>query len=166
MALPSLFRRERGREVPIRRESDPVTALRSEMDRLFEDFGRSFGLESPLWAGEAWGVFSPSVDVHETDDEVRVTAELPGLEEKDFELSLESDRLVLRGEKKREHEEGSGESYRLERSYGRFERHVPLPCEVQPDDARATFRQGLLSVTLPKAPDARRRRVRIPVRGS
>jgi len=166
MALPSLFRRERGREVPIRRQSDPVTALRHEMDRLFEDFGRSFGLEGALWPGDAWAVFSPSVDVDETDDHVRVTAELPGLEEKDFELTLEADRLILRGEKKREHEEERSEGYRLERSYGRFERHIPLPCEVQPDEAKATFRQGVLTVTLPKPPEARRRRVQIPVRGS
>jgi len=166
MALPSLFRRERGREVPIRRQGDPVTALRHEMDRLFEDFGRGFGLEGPLWAGEPWGAFSPSVDIDETDDAVRVTAELPGLEEKDFELTLEADRLILRGEKKREHEEERGDGYRVERSYGRFERHIPLPCEVGADDARAEFRRGVLTVTLPKPAEARRRRLRIPVRGS
>lgn len=166
MALPSLFRRGRGREVPIRRESDPVAALRQEMDRVFEDFGRSFGLDWPAWGGESWASFSPSVDVDETDAEVRVTAELPGVEEKDFELSLEGDVLTLRGEKQREHEEERGGWYRSERSYGRFERHVPLPSEVQADQARAEFRKGVLTVTLPKSPEARRRRIPIPVGAS
>lgn len=164
MALPSLFRRERGREVPIRRESDPVTALRQEMDRLFEDFGRSVGLSD--WSGEAWGTFSPAVDVDETENEVRITAELPGLEEKDVDLRLEGDFLSLRGEKRQEHEEERAGWYHTERSYGRFERRIPLPCEVQSDAAKAEFRKGVLRVTLPKSPEARRRRIQIPVRAS
>lgn len=165
MALPSLFRRERGREMAIRRESDPVTALRHERARLFEDFGRSFGFDWPAWSGEGWRGFSPSVEVDETDTEVRVTAELPGLEEKNFGLSLDGDILTLRGEKKREHEKERGGWYRSERSCGRFERHIPLPCALKAEDAKAEFRKGVLRVTLPKPPEEQRRSVRILVRG-
>jgi len=166
MALPSLFRRERGREVPIRREVDPVAALRSEMNRLFEDFGRTAGLDWPAWAGEGWGVFQPSMDVEDREDEVRVTAELPGLEEKDFELFLDGESLTLRGEKKHETESREEGWFRSERVYGSFERRVPLPCEVESDAAKAGFRKGVLTVTLPKTEASRRRRVRIPILAS
>lgn len=167
MALPSLFRRQRGQEVPVRRETDPMAALRSEMDRLFDDFGRSFGLgEWPAWPASPIAAFAPSVDVDEHDDEVRITAELPGLDEKDFELSLDRDALTLRGEKRREHEEEREGRYHTERVYGTFERRIPLPCEVEADRTKAEFRKGVLHVTLPKAADARRRRVQIPVKAS
>lgn len=172
MALPSLFRRGRDREVPARTDNDPVTALREEMDRLFDDFGRSL---APVWAGEgpAFGglgwparAFSPSIEVEETESEVRVTAELPGLEEKDFELDLEGDLLVLRGEKRQASQDREGGWTRSERVYGRFERRLPLPCEVEAEQAKAEFRQGVLNVTLPKTREARERRVRIPIEAS
>jgi len=167
MALPSLFRRQRGREVPVRRETDPMAALRNEMDRLFDDFGRSF---AGFGLAEGWpaagAAFAPSVDVDENDDALRITAELPGLDEKDLELSLDRDVLTLRGEKRREHEEEREGRYHSERVYGSFERRLPLPCEVEADGARAEFRKGVLHVTLPKAADARRRRVQIPVNAS
>lgn len=169
MALPSLFRRGRGSEVPIRRETDlgdPMAALRNEMDRLFDDFGRSFGFADwPAWSGGGLA-FAPSIDVQEDDERVEVTAELPGLEEKDFELSLDREVLTLRGEKKRESEEERSGWHRTERAYGAFERRIPLPCEVEADRAKAEFRKGVLHVTLPKAEDARRRRVQIPVNAS
>jgi HSP20 family protein len=111
-------------------------------------------------------MFTPSVEVEETENEVRVTAELPGLEEKDFELGLEGGVLTLRGEQRHESEDRKGGWSRSERVYGRFERHVPLPCEVESERARAEFRKGVLTVTLPKTPEARERRVRIPVQAS
>mgnify|MGYP003577170210 CR=1 FL=1 len=151
--------RERAADVT-RRRDDPFWSVHREMSRLFEDFGRGFGLAS-LFDHES---FEPRIDVCETDDEVLVAAEVPGLEEKDFELALTHEALTIRGEKRREHEE-KGSVHRFERSYGAFERTVPLPCEVEADKASATYRNGVLNVTLPKAPQARRRVHRIEVKG-
>lgn len=151
--------RERAADVT-RRRDDPFWSLHREMNRLFEDFGKGLGL-GPLFGPES---FEPRIEVRETDDEVLVAAEMPGLEEKDFELSLTEEALTIRGEKRQEHEE-KGSVHRLERSYGAFERRLSLPCEVEADKASATYRNGVLSVTLPKAPEARRRVHRIEVRG-
>ena len=103
MALPILFRRNRGRNVPVRREQSPFVTLQHDMDRLFEEFWRGFAL--PSLFEETWGSFTPRVDVEETETEVRVTAELPGLEEKNFEVHLTDDALLLKGERREEHED-------------------------------------------------------------
>ena len=158
MALPSLWRRNR-RTLPVRREEHPVLSLHREMNRLFEDFWRGFDFLSPFEDGGSWGVFTPRVDVEETADEVRVTAELPGLEEKDFELTLSGDTLVLRGEKREEREDEARGWH--ERSYGSFERTVALPVEVDADRATAQFKNGVLRVRLPKS--AKEQGKRIPI---
>jgi HSP20 family protein len=141
-----------------RRRDDLFGSLHREMSRLFEDFARGFDL-APFLGSQG---FAPRIDVRETDEEVLVLAEIPGLEEKDFELSLTAEELTLRGEKRGEREE-KGSLHRLERSYGAFERTISLPCEVEADKASATYRNGVLNVTLPKAPSARRRVHRIEV---
>ena len=159
MALPILFRRNRGRNVPVRREQSPLVTLQHDMDRLFEEFWRGFAL--PSLFEETWGSFTPRVDVEETETEVRVTAELPGLEERDFEVHLTDDALLLKGERREEHEDQTL-GWR-ERSYGRFERSIPLPCEVDADHASAQFKNGLLTVRLPKTAKARERSKRIQI---
>jgi len=154
--------RERGVSVPHDRE-DPFTGLHREMNRMFEDFARSFDL-APWSDWEAAG-FHPRTDVHETDDAVLVTAEMPGLEDKDFELNLCDGVLTLKGEKRHEHEEkGKGAIHRVERSYGSFQRTIQLPCEVLAEKATAEYRNGVLDVTLPKAPAAKRSVHRIDVK--
>ena len=147
--------RERGVSTSRDRE-DPFSSLHREMNRMFEDFARSFDLAP--WSGwEAEG-FHPRTDVSETDDEVLVTAEIPGLDEKDFELNLAGDMLTLRGEKRHEREEKEkGAVHRIERSYGSFQRSIQLPCEVVAEKANADYRDGVLNVTLPKAPAAKRK---------
>jgi len=162
MALPTLFRRNRERTLPARRGENPFLALQRDMSRLFDDFWRGFDLPAPF--GEAWGSFTPRVDIEETDTEVRVAAELPGLEEKDVEVHLTDDTLVLEGEKREEHEDEK-QGWR-ERSYGRFERSIPLPCEVDADHVSARFKNGLLTVRLPKSPKARERSKRIQITAS
>ncbi len=143
---PALFREE---------ERSPFMSLRRDVDRLFDDFfrtplpGLGFGRSAMSW---------PSLEVQETDKEFRVTAEVPGLDEKDVELLLEDGVLTLRGEKKSETEE-RGYS---ERFYGRFERRIALPAGVDEEKAKADFRDGVLTVTLPRNPDAERGR-RIPI---
>jgi HSP20 family protein len=134
----------------------PFFALRRDMDRLFDDAFRSFGLSS-FGNGAGW----PHVEVVDRDKEVRVTAELPGLEEKDVELRVEDNTLVLRGEKRTEVDDQ--ERQYSERYYGRFERHVALPAEVDDERANATFRNGVLTVTLPKTERARQHTKRIPI---
>jgi len=138
------------------RESDPVLGFRREVERLFDDFFRG-GL--PGFGGVRGGAW-PSLELGETDREVRVTAEVPGLGERDIELFVEDGALTLRGERKSETEE-HGYS---ERFYGRFERRIGLPANVDEAQARAEFRDGVLTVILPKTAEAARGR-RIPING-
>jgi len=137
-------------------ERDPFSALRHEMNALFDDFFPD--------AGEAAGPlasFMPRVDVKETDGEIRVTAELPGIDEKDVEISVDGEALTIRGEKKEERETKGEEGYRLERSYGSFRRSVALPCAVNADKASATYAKGVLTVALPKAAEAKKKTIAV-----
>jgi len=126
------------------------------MNRLFDDVFRAFD-DSRLWGGSAW----PSVDVDETDKEYRVTAELPGLEERDVEVLLQDGVLTVRGEKKLE-TEAQNRSY-SERFHGHFERHIPLDRDVQDSAVKATFKNGVLTVIVPKNARAIERAKRIPI---
>jgi HSP20 family protein len=138
----------------------PFFTLRREMDRLFEDAFRGFGLSS-FGSENAPDMAWPNVEVIDRDKEVRVTAELPGLEEKDVEVQVEDNMLVLRGEKRTEVDDK--ERHYSERYYGRFERRLALPAEVDDERANATFRNGVLTVTLPKTERARQQSKRIPI---
>jgi len=161
MALPSLWRRHRGdRDLATRREEYPYLSFQRDVNRLFEDFFRGFDVPS-FGAGTEWAGFNPRIDIEEKDGEVQVTAELPGMEQKDFELSLAGDLLVLSGEKREEREDKAGGWH--ERSYGRFERAIPLPAEIDTEHAKAEFKNGVLRVHLPKSAAAREQTKRIPV---
>jgi HSP20 family protein len=105
----------------------------------------------------------PQVDVDETAKEIRVTVELPGMEEKDLEVSLVEGALTIKGEKSEEHEEEKGDVHRSERQYGMFERTIPLPSEVDADKVQASFKKGVLKITLPKTKEAQSNRRVIPV---
>ena len=121
------------------------------MDSLFDNFYRGFDIgpfESRL------GAFSPKVDVTENDKEIKISAELPGMDEKDIEVSLHNDMLTIKGEKKEEKEDKGKDYYRMERSYGSFLRTIPLPAEVETDKVEAKFKKGVLSITLPKTAKA------------
>lgn len=136
----------------VRREGDPFSAFRHEIDRLFDDFfGSGFGL-TPFGGSfmESFGDFNPRVDITENDKEVNITAELPGLDEKGVEVSLSNDVLTISGEKKAEKEDKGENYYHMERSYGSFQRAIALPAEVDADKVEATFRNGVLQITLPK----------------
>ena len=151
-----------GREqpsVPSRREEvSPFLTLHREMNRLFDDVFNSFGT-TPALLGRlpAW----PSVEVIASDKDIRVSAELPGLEEKDVEVLVDDDVLTLRGEKKAETEDK--ERRFTERYYGRFERVIPLPFAVEEDKAEASFNNGVLTVTLPKSAKAEDKAKRIAI---
>ena len=145
--------------------ADPFVTLRREMDRLFDDAFRSFGVPSlGFGRDEGWPSLRggwPSVEVSETDKDVKVTAELPGLEEKDVEVLLADGALTIRGEKKSETEDK--DRHYSERYYGRFERRVALPAEVDEDKVQASFKNGVLTVTMPKSAKAQERVKRIPL---
>ena len=162
MAMRDLipWSRQQGAAPTVWRDNDwsPIQSLRREMDRLFDDMFRS-----PAFGrfGEFGGTTGgwPSLDVRETDGEVVVTAEVPGMTEKDVELLVADGMLTIRGEKKGERDE-RGYS---ERWYGHFERQVPLPVSVDEEHCKADFHNGLLTIHLPKSREAEQSRKRIPI---
>jgi HSP20 family protein len=145
-----------------RREMGPFGELRQEIDQIFNGFLGDWTGRMDLFDRRV-GSFMPEVDVAETNKEVRVTAELPGMEEKDLEVSLIDGALTIKGEKREEHEEEKGDYYRSERQYGAFERMISLPSEVDADKAKASFKKGVLKITLPKTKEAQSNRRVIPV---
>jgi HSP20 family protein len=142
----------------------PFEGLHRQMDRLFDDFTRGWGLAPVRTTGRGWADLTPRVDVAETDKDIRVTAELPGMDEKDIEVNLTGDVLVLKGEKKAEVEEKDKNFHRVERTFGAFERAIGLPVEVDPAKVEARFRKGVLTVTLAKTPAAQSHARKIEVK--
>jgi HSP20 family protein len=145
---------------------DPFMSLHREVNRLFDEALR--GLGQPLVAGEgaAGGSFVPAhMDVSETENDVRVRAELPGVSEKDVEVTLDDDLLTIRGEKRLERKDEKENFHFMERSYGTFQRSLRLPFPVSPDQIQAEFNNGVLTVTLPKT-KAQDRSHRIQIGGS
>jgi len=143
-----------GREVGIHRGTDvnPFFTLHREMNRMFDDIFRGFDL-APFGPARALnGLGWPQIDIDETDKEVRITAELPGLEEKDVSLEIANGILAISGEKKSESEDKSRRF--SERYYGRFERRIPLQ-DVDEDKTSATFKNGILTITVPKSAEAK-----------
>jgi len=159
MKMPSL--------IPVGREhnafAQPFVSLQREIDRLFEDFTRGFPslAGGNGGAGNGNGLLMPSTDVVETDKEIEITAELPGLEEKDVQVNFADGVLAIRGEKKAEKEE-KDKNYRLvERSYGSFERSIALPEGVKPEDVKATIAKGVLTVKVPKPAPAQAKKIEV-----
>jgi HSP20 family protein len=150
----------------VRREWEyPFASFQREMNKLFDDFFGGFDLSpwAPLERRLATA-FTPHVDVSETDKEIKVSVELPGMDEKDIDVSLTRDTLTIKGEKKEEKEEQGKDYYRMERSYGSFTRSVPLPVEVDTDKVQATFKKGVLDITLPKTARAIQETKKVPVK--
>ncbi len=134
-----------------------VSRLRSEMDRLWDEYfgaGRR-GLQ-PL--EEAW---LPAVDVSESEDKITVKAEIPGLEAKDIDISMSGDTLTIKGEKKTETEEKEENYHVVERSYGSFRRAMKLPALVDADRVEATYKNGVLTVVLPKKEEVKPKAIEI-----
>lgn len=155
--LPTSVSAERAPEP----QSHPLLSLHREMNRLFDDVFRGVGI--PAFGGSDRGFAWPHVELGETDKEIRVTAELPGLDAKDVDITVEDGVLTLRGEKRAEVEDNDrGYS---ERSYGHFERRIALPPAIDRDTATAIFENGVLTITLPKTEAANENVRRIPVHG-
>jgi HSP20 family protein len=129
-----------------------MSSLRREMDRVFDRF---FDWE-PGWAApEVGGEWAPKVDLSETKDAFLVRAEIPGVEQKDIQLSLQDQMLTIKGEKAKEKEEKAEHYHRMESSYGSFVRAMRLPSAVEGSKVMASFKDGVLTVTLPKTPAAK-----------
>lgn len=127
-----------------------MTGLRKEMDRLFERFLEPAWTEVPTL-----GEWSPKVDVTETKETVTVKAELPGVEQPDIAVSLRDNVLTIKGEKAAETEEKDKRYHRVERSYGTFTRAMRLPADVDGSKASASFKDGVVTIILPKSPEAK-----------
>jgi HSP20 family protein len=142
----------------------PLHRFHQEVDRLFEDAFRGFGLgdgvQGGLWPAAEQGVFKPRLDLGATEDAYSISVEVPGVEAKDVHVDIANDILTIRGEKKQEKEEKDRHYYRLERSYGNFQRILSLPEDADRDNVTASFKNGILRVKIPRkplpAPDVRK----------
>lgn len=147
--------------VPIGRDrsvaGNPFVSLQREIDRLFDDFTRGF----PKLADTVPEKLMPSIDVTETDKEIEITAELPGLEEKDVQINLSDNLLTIRGEKKAEKEQKDKNYRMVERSYGSFERTLELPEGINADAIKANISKGVLKVTVPKPAPAQTKKIEV-----
>lgn len=167
MAMRSLSPFKWGRRnVPASTELSPLDAFQQEMNQLFDDFFRGFGLKpSPETAG-ALSAFTPQIDMSEDDKSVKVIAELPGMNEKDIDINLSKDSLTIKGQKKEEKEQKGEQTYYAERSFGSFTRVIPLPTEVNPDKAEANFSNGVLTVSMPKMHEEKKEQKKIEIKSS
>jgi HSP20 family protein len=128
------------------------------MDRVLERFfGEPSGAERPV------GMWTPRTNVTETNDSLTITAELPGLEAKDVDVAISGDMLTIKGEKKQEKEEKDEHHHVVERTYGAFSRMVRLPAPVAADKIKATFKNGVLTVNLPKTEEAKQKAIPVAV---
>jgi HSP20 family protein len=146
---------------------DPFLSLHREMNRLFDDVFRGAGLPAAAGSqgqGDVGTFVSASMNVSETENEIRITAELPGVTEQDLDISLDDDVLTIRGEKKFERTDEKENFHFVERSYGTFQRSLRLPFPVDPEQVQARFENGVLTVTMPKTGRQERSR-RIQVQG-
>jgi HSP20 family protein len=152
--LPSLFGREHS----------GLGSLVREIEKTFDDFSRRSPLAGFYGAGE--GMTAPKVDVAEGKDGIDVTAELPGVEEKDIEVTLADDMLTIRGEKRTDREEGGKDKswHLIERSYGSFSRTIPLPYEPESKNVEAKFDKGVLRIRLPKPAEIAKKEKKIEIR--
>ena len=131
--------------------------LQDRMMRLFDDAGRGWRKDEPA-ATTTW---SPSVDIYETDTEIVVKAELPGIERKDISLNLEKNVLTLRGERRFEKETKEENYHRIERNYGGFSRSFSIPATVDEEKIRAEYRDGVLRIALPKKEQVKPKQIQI-----
>jgi HSP20 family protein len=153
----------------------PFETLHREIDQLFEDFGRDFWRSpfrrsvfeaEPFWRRELTLADAPAVDIVEKDNAYEITADLPGMDEKNVEVQLSNGNLTIKGEKKEEKEEKKKDYYLHERHFGAFERCFGVPEGVDSDKIEASFRKGVLTITLPKKPEAQKPVKKIDVKAA
>jgi HSP20 family protein len=136
-----------------------------EMERMFGDFlgGNASSLYERLRPEGSFRIGAPAVDLYEEKDEIVVKAELPGMTKDDIQINITDKLLTLRGERKQEDEKEEKNYYRSERLYGAFGRTLPLPVEIKPEKAHATFKNGVLEIRLPKSEEAKKKAIKVKV---
>ena len=156
------FRKEEeagGKTVPVQRDASPAHAYGSaaplvnfhrEIDRVFDQAFQGFGRSA--WPFADGAVLKPTLDLAATEKEYAINVEIPGVDEKDVDLEIVNDTLTIRGEKRQETEQKGNSYYRMERAYGSFQRVLSLPEDVDQDGVKATFRKGVLAITMPRKP--------------
>jgi len=162
-------------QLPASREWHPFVSFRREVERLFNDFdrgffgrplrGATFDLE-PLWSRVTAWERVPAVDVIEKDHAYEITAELPGMDESNIDVTVADETLIIKGEKKQEKEEKQKDYYVSERHYGSFQRSFRLPSGVDKDKIEAVFKNGVLTLTLPKSAEAQQPEKKIAVKAN
>ncbi|MCL5125898.1 MAG: Hsp20/alpha crystallin family protein [Deltaproteobacteria bacterium] len=150
----------RWKEVP-NVPDNALTEFRKEVDDLFNNF---FGNADWLPGTYFNRGFTPVFDVSETDEDILIKAELPGIDPKDIEVNLTGNTITVKGEKKEEREEKGENMHRVERSFGSFSRSLTLPCDVKQDNIEANFKHGVLNLKLPKSESSRKRSIKIDVK--
>ncbi len=138
---------------------DELVGIRDAMNRVFDETFAKRGI-GKFDSGRGW---HPSVDMYETEDDVVVRADLPGVDQKDIEVTVTDNALTIKGESKYEKEIEDKNVYRRERSYGRFARTLPITAKVRADQAHAEFKNGVLEVIIPKAPEAKEKSFRLDI---
>ena len=150
----------------------PFEGLRREVDRLFEDFqlgtwrspfGRGAFDVQPFWRGDLWSR-APAVDIVDKENAYEISAELPGVDENSIDVKFSDGTLTIKGEKRDEREEKKKNFYLAERRYGSFQRSFSIPAGVDADRIEASFKNGVLTVTFPKTPQARKNEKKILVK--
>ena len=142
-------------ELAVHSPLDQLAGLREEMNRLFEG---TFGRETGIMGG-----WSPSLDIHQDKDNLCVHIELPGMKKEDIDISLHNGMLTIAGERKQEETVSEGEVFRSERYFGRFHRTISLPAEVDASNVKATYKDGILTVLLPKSEAAKPKQIEVKV---
>jgi len=166
MAITDLvpWKRKRGDIRMSRQYDDMFGSFYNEMHNLMDRFFGGFDIEPFSGSELVTGEFMPRIDVKENDKEIKVTAELPGMDENDIDVTLSDDSLTIKGEKKEETEDKSKGYYRTECRYGSFHRVIPLSAEVDEDEVKADFKKGVLKIRLPKTAEAQKSRKRIEIK--
>jgi len=137
-----------------------IEKARSEMDRLLDTFLFGRPQKGDIWEEIEW---LPAIDVAETKNEIVVNVEIPGMDPKEFDISVSEGTLMIKGEKKQEKEEKEENYHLTERRYGTFIRSILLPQEVESDKIRASYKDGILKITLPKSEEAKKNEIKIKV---
>ncbi|MEN6620130.1 MAG: Hsp20/alpha crystallin family protein [Smithella sp.] len=155
--LPAMSRKNK------REDDHPFYSLQHQINNLFDDFFSGFEVAPRGLTAGGFGAFIPSVDVKENEKDIIIQAELPGVDEKDISVTVTRDSVTIKGEKKEEKEDKEKNYYYVERSYGSFHRVIPLAEEADSDNARASFKNGVLNISIPKSPKAKTEGIKVPI---
>lgn len=172
------FKREdedTGKVMPVRRSdtrrhiTHPVLEIHNQIDRMFDEFFRGFGFPEPGFRGDLFtggDLIKPALDIATTDKEYTITVELPGVKESDISLELVNDTLKIHGEKEQESEHKDRNYYRVERSFGSFQRVLSLPEDADRDGIDASYRNGVMTITIPRKEDKKKEVKKIEVKNA